>query len=73
VYGYTLTSGTPANLQKGHRIRLQLASSAFPKYDRNPQTGDNLAKSTVLQKADQRIYHDKNHPSHILLPVVPEK
>jgi len=74
VYGYTLDLwNTCQTFKKGHRIRLQLASSAFPKYDRNPQTGDNLAKSTVLQKADQRIYHDKNHPSHILLPVVPEK
>jgi putative CocE/NonD family hydrolase len=74
VYAYTLDLwNTCQTFKKGHRIRLQIASSAFPKYDRNPQTGDNLARANKLQKADQKIYHDKNHPSHIVLPVVPEK
>lgn len=74
IYAYTLDLwNTCQTFKKGHRVRLQIASSAFPKYDRNPQTGDNLARATKLQKADQRIYHDKNHPSHIVLPVVPEK
>jgi uncharacterized protein len=74
VYAYTLDLwNTCQTFKKGHRIRLQIASSAFPKYDRNAQTGDNLAKATELQKAEQRIYHDKNHPSRILLPVVPKK
>ena len=74
VTAYTLDLwNTCQTFKKGHSIRLQIASSAFPKYDRNPQTGDNLAKATKLQKADLRIYHDKDHPSHIILPVVPEK
>jgi putative CocE/NonD family hydrolase len=74
VYAYTLDLwNTCQTFKKGHRIRLQIASSAFPKYDRNAQTGDNLAKATELQKAEQRIYHDKNRPSHIVLPVVPKK
>ncbi len=74
VYAYTLDLwNTCQTFKKGHRIRLQIASSAFPKYDRNAQTGDNLAKATVLQKAGQKIYHDKNRPSHIILPVVPKK
>jgi hypothetical protein len=74
IYAYTLNLwNTCQTFKKGHRIRLQLASSAFPKYDRNPQTGENLARATKLEKADLRIYHDKNHPSHIILPVVPEK
>jgi putative CocE/NonD family hydrolase len=74
IYAYTLDLwNTCQTFKKGHRIRLQLASSAFPKYDRNPQTGDNLARATKLQKAELRVYHDKNHPSHIVLPVVPKK
>ncbi|MBP1766334.1 MAG: hydrolase CocE/NonD family protein [Candidatus Aminicenantes bacterium] len=74
IYAYTLNLwNTCQTFKKGHRIRLQLASSAFPKYDRNPQTGENLARATKLEKADLRIYHDKNHPSHIILPVVPAK
>ena len=74
VYAYTLDLwNTCQTFKKGHRIRLQLASSAFPKYDRNAQTGDDLAKATELRKAEQRIYHDKNRPSHIILPVVPKK
>ena len=73
-YAYTLDLwNTCQTFKKGHRIRLQIASSAFPKYDRNAQTGDNLAKATTLQKAEQRIYHDKNRPSRIILPVVPKK
>jgi putative CocE/NonD family hydrolase len=74
VYAYTLNLwNTCQTFKKGHRIRLQIASSAFPKYDRNAQTGDSLAKATVLQKAEQRIFHDKSRPSHIILPVVPKK
>ena len=74
VYPFTLDLwNTCQTFKKGHRIRLQIASSAFPKYDRNAQTGDNLAKATRLQKAEQKIYHDKNHPSHIILPVAPKK
>jgi putative CocE/NonD family hydrolase len=74
VYAYTLDLwNTCQTFKKGHRIRLQIASSAFPKYDRNAQTGDNLAKAITLQKAELRIYHDKNRASHIILPVVPKK
>jgi len=74
VYAYTLDLwNTCQTFKKGHRIRIQIASSAFPKYDRNAQTGDNLARATTLQKAELRIYHDKNRPSHIILPVVPKK
>lgn len=59
--------------KKGHRIRLEIASSAFPKYDRNPNTGAPLGKSAELRTAEQTIYHDRDHPSHLLLPIVPAK
>ncbi|HVX44078.1 MAG TPA: CocE/NonD family hydrolase [Mycobacteriales bacterium] len=55
----------------GHRIRVDITSSSFPRWDRNPNTGHELGADAELQKAQQRIYHDPEHPSRILLPVVP--
>jgi predicted acyl esterase len=56
-----------------HRIRLDISSSAFPKYDRNPGTGESLGMSAKFERSQQRIYHDREHPSHIVLPVIPAK
>jgi putative CocE/NonD family hydrolase len=58
---------------KGHRIRVEVSSSAFPKYDRNPNTGEPLGKTARWLKASQTILHDRQHPSHIELPVVPNR
>ena len=55
----------------GHRIRLEVSSSAFPKYPRNLNTGEALGKSSRMLTAQQRIYHDEKHPSHVILPIVP--
>jgi putative CocE/NonD family hydrolase len=57
---------------KGHRIRIEVSSSAFPKYDRNPNTGGALGKTTRWLKATQTILHDRQHSSHVVLPIVPE-
>ncbi len=59
--------------QKGHRIQLEISSSNFPKYDRNPNTGHKFAEDSELRKATQTIYHDSRYPSHVVLPVVPPK
>jgi hypothetical protein len=56
-----------------HRIRVEIASSGFPKYDRNPSTGEPLGKTTRLERSEQKILHDKEHPSHVVLPIVPRK
>ncbi len=56
--------------QRGHRVRLDISSSSFPKYDRNPNTGNQFGMDATLRVADQRVYHDERHPSHILLPVI---
>jgi putative CocE/NonD family hydrolase len=56
---------------KGHRIRLEVSSSNFPKYDRNPNTGGTFAVDSQMLVAHQRVYHDKQHPSHLLLPIIP--
>jgi putative CocE/NonD family hydrolase len=74
VYGYDIDCwNTSQMFKKGHRIRLEVASSAFPKYDRNLNTGAPLGKSAEMKTADQTVYHDRNQPSHIVLPVVPAK
>ena len=54
----------------GHRIRLDLSSSNFPRLDVNGNTGDNPALSQVKVAAENSIYHDPDHPSHLLLTVV---
>ncbi len=55
----------------GHRIRLHLASSAFPKYDRNLNTGGSLTQSAEMARAEQRVYHDPGRPSRLILPIIP--
>jgi uncharacterized protein len=72
VYKLTIEAGPTANLfQKGHRIRLEISSSNFPRFDRNLNTGGPVAEETRLIKATQTIYHDRLRPSALLLPVVP--
>jgi hypothetical protein len=57
---------------KGHRIMIQIQSSWFPLSDRNPQKFMDIYKATDsdFQKATIRIYHDAEHPSKIILPVL---
>jgi predicted acyl esterase len=57
--------------QAGHRIGLAISSSAFPKYDRNLNTGEPLGQTSTMVVAEQRIYHDAEHPSAVILPVIP--
>ncbi len=62
--------GTGNLFQKGHRIRLEISSSNFPHYDVNPNTGAPLWSSSESHVAHQAVYHDKDHPSHVVLPVI---
>jgi putative CocE/NonD family hydrolase len=55
----------------GHRIRVHVSSSNFPRYDRNPNTGGDFASDSIVRPARQTIFHDRERPSHLLLPVVP--
>jgi len=57
--------------QPGHRIRIEVASSAFPKYTRNTNTGNELATDTETVIAENTIYHGAQFDSHVSLPVVP--
>ncbi len=56
----------------GHRLRLDVTSSDFPRYDRNPGTGNPFGVDVELRVAEQTIFHDEQRPSRLLLPVVPE-
>ncbi|RUA21406.1 MAG: hypothetical protein DSY79_06355 [Chloroflexi bacterium] len=56
---------------KGHRIRLDISSSNFPRFDVNGNTGENPGTSPVRITALNSVYHDETRPSHILLPVIP--
>ncbi len=55
----------------GHRLRLYVSSSNFPRFDRNRNTGEPILDATASVKARQTVYHDAAHPSALVLPVVP--
>ena len=59
---------TAHRFKRGHRIRVQVSSGAFPRYARNPGTGEPHATATVLRPADQTVYHDVTRPSAVILP-----
>ncbi len=72
VYRVTVDAGVTANVfLPGHRIRLEISSSNFPRFDRNPNTGGPAAQETRLLPAAQTVYHDAQHPSQLVLMVVP--
>lgn len=72
VYRIQIDAGVTSNVfLAGHRIRVEISSSNFPRFDRNPNTGRPVATETELRKATQTLYHDRNRPSFIVLPVIP--
>lgn len=73
VYELRLNLWVTANVfLAGHRIRLEVSSSNFPRFDRNSNTGGDLVTETADQyrPAINRIFHDANHPSHLMLPII---
>ena len=72
VYKVTVDAGVTANLfLKGHCIRVEVSSSNFPRFDRNPNTGGAIAQETMLVKASQTVFHDRERPSQLVLLVMP--
>jgi putative CocE/NonD family hydrolase len=72
IYKITIDAGPTSNVfLKGHRIRLEISSSNFPRFDRNPNTGRPIADETEMRNASQTVYHDRLHLSQVVLPVVP--
>jgi putative CocE/NonD family hydrolase len=60
---------TAHRFRRGHRIRVQVSSGAFPRYARNHGTGEPRATAVTLRAADQSVHHDPEHPSAVILPV----
>ena len=56
---------------KGHRIRIDVSSSNFPRLERNPNTGEPIGRHTHTVKAEQTVFSDAERPSKVVLPVVP--
>jgi uncharacterized protein len=64
--------GVTANVfMPGHRIRVEISSSNFPRYDRNPNTGGTFGEDAELRTARQSVFHDAERASHIVLPIIP--
>lgn len=71
VYAVTVTLPPTSNLfAPGHRIRLDISSSNFPRFDLNPNTGEPIGRHTRVQPADNLLFHDRARPSQVVLPVV---
>jgi putative CocE/NonD family hydrolase len=64
--------GTSNVFLRGHRLRLEISSSNFPRFDRNLNSGEDPAHATRWVKATNTIYHDSEHPSALILPLVPQ-
>ncbi len=72
VNEYTIDLWSTSNVFKvGHRIRVDISSSNFPKFDRNLNSGKPVVEESEPLAALQRILHDAKHPSHLVLPVIP--
>jgi uncharacterized protein len=72
VYHITLDLLATSNVfLAGHKLRLEVSSSNFPRFDRNMNTGEEQAHATQLVKATNVVYHDKARPSALIVPVVP--
>ena len=71
AYRYTIRMYPTSNVfKRGHRIRVDVSSSNYPRFDVNPNTGEPLGKHTHMQSARNTIHLDRRHPSYIILPIV---
>ena len=57
--------------KKNHRIRLEISSSNYPRFDRNPNTGRRIATETDPVAALQTVHHGAESPARLILPIVP--
>ena len=70
VYRVTIDLGSTSNLfSTGHRIRLDISSSNYPKFEPNPNTGEPVNRWSRRAKAQNTVYHDARRPSYVELPL----
>jgi putative CocE/NonD family hydrolase len=72
VYRFTIDLWATSNVfLPGHRIRLEISSSNFPRFDRNLNTGQRFGEGSTGTVADQTVFHRADRPSCVVLPVIP--
>ncbi|MFZ0594690.1 MAG: CocE/NonD family hydrolase, partial [Bryobacteraceae bacterium] len=72
VYRFMIDLWSTSNVfRSGHRLRIEISSSNFPRFDRNLNTGQEAEFATRFVSASNTIYHDAEHPSAVVLPIVP--
>jgi putative CocE/NonD family hydrolase len=72
IYPITITLYPTANVfKKGHRLRVDVSSSNYPRFDVNPNTGEPLGTYRRMVAVDNTVYHNAQYPSHVVLPVIP--
>jgi hypothetical protein len=72
IYRLTIDLWVTSNLfRRGHKIRLEISSSNFPRFSRNLNTGELPLRAARMVEATNRVYHDREHPSAVVLPVIP--
>ena len=71
IYRVTLDLWATANVfRPGHRLRLEVTGSSYPRFDRHPNHGGDLSGTTHPVKTTTIIYHDAQRPSALILPIV---
>ncbi len=71
VYRFTIDmGGTGIRIAKGNRLRVEISSSNFPKYTRNPNTGEEPESASRFETVTQTIVHAPDQPSYIVLPIL---
>jgi uncharacterized protein len=72
IYKFNIDLWSTSNVfRKGHVLRLEISSSNFPRFDRNLNTGEEAAAAQRFISATNVVYHDADHPSVLVVPVVP--
>jgi uncharacterized protein len=72
AYEFTIVLYPTSNVfKRGHRIRVDISSSNFPRFDVNPNTGEPLNQHRRTMIATNTVFHDRERPSRIVLPVIP--
>ena len=73
VYKFEIEPFPTANVfKKGHRIRVDISSSNFPRFDVNPNTGEPLGLNRRTAIATNTVFHDTKRPSYVVLPIQPK-
>ena len=72
VYEFRIALWETSNLfGAGHRLRVEISSSNFPRFDRNLNTGKDAATDSEIRVARQTVHHSSRQPSHLVLPIIP--